>query len=688
MENADNINQDASSASPSAFNQSSDAHRAQVLDRPVGDATAAAPGNEISATQEESSDEATTQQVLRFWNHPSLQQVPTDQKQAYLKHKGITEEQIFSAWDRIVESQSNYQKKKSSDWAPPYQSHPQQQPFGQPQQVPIPSSSLPYSTTHQPTPQPFASPTTIHNDFHRTNTSSYPPHYNDLEADDEGMYATPNLALIATVGGFLGLMAAATVRWLNGGDFLLFPLPARENHTKGRVLTLNHQSVGNQNETVVEEEEETNEEEEEDDDDLELEQYLSSSAQITPTESESQLMQQAIERLTDTFQQHATAQQKILQKLTVNLSGGASSNLTDLSMQALRNHKQQQNTPNGDSSSSLPDPMLWYKLVEIQVELASLKQDWGRSNKKSKDIEQRLGETLQQLQAILDELKPPQEITKTEKRDQTAAEGTGSTADHKASTTDSKEANAVKNNSALNDVAALPVEAEDQDVDEEKTSQPASVDGDTHPAVSETSTPAQKVAAPEDEKSKILRKVRTSIINLVRQNVGNVKALKAGTQILFLYVSNLSKNPHVPKYRKVFTSNQSFQKVEQLEGSRELLYAVGFVSSGDNRVLEWPPATEEGKNATKLTTQEKETLVQTYCLSEVAAALAILKSLKEDTASGENAALDLLEKTLDVLPCPPSPAAHEVQGVAQEASRSLQESTVPPTNETASKEGN
>lgn len=61
--------------------------------------------------------------------------------------------------------------------------------------------------------------------------------------------------------------------------------------------------------------------------------------------------------------------------------------------------------------------------------------------------------------------------------------------------------------------------------------------------------------------------------------------LLAGTPILFLYVTNLAAHPTVPRYRKIYTSNESFQKVQRLEGATDLLRLLGFREA--NNCWEW-----------------------------------------------------------------------------------------------------
>lgn len=101
--------------------------------------------------------------------------------------------------------------------------------------------------------------------------------------------------------------------------------------------------------------------------------------------------------------------------------------------------------------------------------------------------------------------------------------------------------------------------------------------------------------------------LREAIRTLAEENESS--QLREGAQLLYLYVINLSSHPHVPRYRKIFTSNESFQKVEQLVGGKELLLALGFVEKPN--CLEW----EGGESEEEMT-----------YLKEAAAALSILKS--------------------------------------------------------------
>ena len=84
-------------------------------------------------------------------------------------------------------------------------------------------------------------------------------------------------------------------------------------------------------------------------------------------------------------------------------------------------------------------------------------------------------------------------------------------------------------------------------------------------------------------------------------NNNDAKDLKIGAQMLYLYCRNISKNPSVPRYRKIYTNNANFRnKVGNLAGAKEFLVAVGFVERPASNLFEWSPSspgTDDGDDA-------------------------------------------------------------------------------------------
>jgi hypothetical protein len=80
----------------------------------------------------------------------------------------------------------------------------------------------------------------------------------------------------------------------------------------------------------------------------------------------------------------------------------------------------------------------------------------------------------------------------------------------------------------------------------------------------------------------------------------DINDLKVGAQMLYLYCRNISKNPSVPRYRKIYTNNSNFRnKVGNLIGARDFLVAVGFVERPERNLFEWsqfPPSPGSDKD--------------------------------------------------------------------------------------------
>lgn len=135
-----------------------------------------------------------------------------------------------------------------------------------------------------------------------------------------------------------------------------------------------------------------------------------------------------------------------------------------------------------------------------------------------------------------------------------------------------------------------------------------------------------------------------SIQTLVERNTP--EDLRAGTQLLYLYVSNLSNHPTAPRYRKIFTTNDSFQKVDRLVGGKEFLFSIGFLVTGN--CMEWKPRPAD------------DTDYHRELLNNALSALNVLKTVPRDVQQPElfveravSAALGPSSKTPSS--CPPTP---------------------------------
>ena len=653
-----------------------------------------------TASPATSIQEATIEKILRFWNHPSLQHVSPAQKQEYLEQKGISKEQMFQAWDRLVASSTengaaNHTGSSNASAINPLQPQPQPQPQQVQPQTPNQAIS-PYNNNYVSHSNAASS--------HRPNYS-YDDYYNNQHppaAEDPAVFATDDvgasqMAMVATVGGFLGLFAAAAVRWLNGGDFVLFPSPSRSQQVDerttnaGRVMRLQsniNASDDNAMEDVptIEEEEEgeedsndensKEEDEEEDTTDADLARYLSPDRANANTNARTpDVLQQVLTQFTafsEAMQQQVILQQRMLQKLN-SASSTSGPNVTDKSMQVLR-----RSNTNGSSSEEKEEViqavpatnpanlMMWYKLVEIHAELSCLKRDLGvaesndtddqtirKSRNVTKEVEARLQDTLQRLNTVLEDFQSTAIEKKKEKDGKSSCSNEG------------KEEKSQVGTASGSPAATASTEESTSAEDDDK--RPVSPQRDTEemgngnqtPPLQSTVVGTDKDASNNDSGTDSSDpphlNLRQAVINLIRENTDDPAMLKTGAQIMFLYVNNLTKNPHVPRYRKVFTSNESFQKVDKLKGARAFLFSLGFVPKNNNKLLEWPPPPQEQTNDNEdnnpLSSQDKDALVKAYHLPEAADALKVIKAIKPNENS-EETTLELLEKVLEILPFP------------------------------------
>ena len=415
------------------------------------------------------------EEAVQFWCSPSLAGVSADDKLVYLKKKGFDEAEIHQMWDHIMQAPS----------------------------LPSSSTLLPQPQAYYPQQQQQQA-TTQHSFFDDQNSMSH------------------HIPALLTVGGLLGLTAAASVRWLNGGDFSLFPPPTKEKE----IIVDEHQTR-----TLLQDKEYTDDEDND------------------QTEEESRTC-------FDLIQTRLSQQETLLQRLVDR----SDKELTDKSMALLHDRK------SGDTNQH----------TQMNIQLVAL---YNRMDGFKLKLHRNLALEMEEL---LDDLDNCIQLTGK---------------DHPSEK---------KSNVPLQSAIC-------------KTNS-----SDSLTMTDSTSTLAKEkaevlISHSTDPLSHAIRKLATE---------NDTLALKAGAQLLYLYVLNLSSHPHVPRYRKIHTSNESFQKVETLMGGKELLSAVDFKQ--EQGMLVWNPGEHNDQSIKKL--------------MEAAAALNILKSatINQDKTSLAMSALAAL----------------------------------------------
>lgn len=411
----------------------------------------------------------------------------------------------------------------------------------------------------------YSSPTTDTN--HWLHNTLHQQHRGEQEEQMDGFQATT----LVGVGGLIGWTAAAAYRWLNGGDFSMFPPPPATSYNNHNNRNMAQQAAATHLHENVSSPAHWN---------SHKEQALPPPTTTTTTQSQrppqetpqTDKLAEQVQTLVEALQKQSAEHCEIVKRLSQQLE----KQQTNESMQRLRAENASSSTQD-QSSSSAASMAIFCKLAEIQAELSNLRRDvrTGLPTESLEKWDERLSCTLDQVQSCVTKLQ-----------------------------TDSQ-------SSSRAIVDTTPVRPKmnwvDETVNDQETNKTATTGGST---TNETDTHA----------------VASALRQLVLEN--NATPLRVGAQLLYLYAVNLVTHPAIPRYRKIFTANESFQRVDTLKGGRELLRAVGF-KDGD-KALEWEPGQDKEEHYLSL-------------MNEVSTAVGILKS------PGQASSGELLEKVLSCL---------------------------------------
>jgi len=564
------------------------------------------------------------QKALTFWNHPALRDVPSSEKRRYLQdQQGLTNAQIHKVWEEIVGtprvgSDSNSRSSNTSphNTAPQhYSAHPHHPYNHYNQSPPVPPANFGQYFNSNQSPSGY--------DYSQSNTmgggrqQTFPPHPNDHEAD--ASISVPRGLSLLTVGGALGVTGAAAVRWLNGGRFELFPSTTRnsdvankktlaeepiqqepnnqkqdtngQNSKDGRQWNADRDNLGNEEEY-----------EEEDDD------YNDGEYSDIEEEEEYDLEECLLERmdaLLSSIDSNSVLQEKLIHKLA------NTSTITDESMSLLKQNKSGTKASNTNETAVKNNKTL-AELKDVKDSLTSLYNSMKSAdsdNGKKEDLQNEWSTLLNKFDNCIQALEEPLD---------------SSVADSEAGDTKStstSETTQTENPGKQDSIQLLPPA-------------PATPAAGNESGISSSDMTATLMPL----------SLSDCIVKLVEKN--NPLTLKSGSQLLYLYLANLSGKPDNRRYRKIFTSNESFKKVETMIGGKELLCVVGFVEDSDKGVLEWVP--------TGSTDEEISALI---LVKEAAAALGVLKKPNNAPSSDliRSALSKLSSSSSPPFPVPPSP---------------------------------
>jgi PUB domain len=437
-------------------------------------------------------------------------------------------------------------------------------------------------------------------------SSSFPPPPGTLLQQQEQDHSG-SLALAVVAGSFIGLTAAAAVRWLNGGDFYLFP-PATTNTAASsssttaarraahreqqddRLDSYPHQAQSSMILSRQEREQDTV---------LLIEQSLAMENLVSRLQSQVDQHEQLLVQFQETMQEQ---QQPQPQSQSTEYEALFETTTTTLPV-----HEQQQQKL--DQSMDLPllrhdDSNTRTVLREIRAALMGLQSpdDHGEF------FTVRLQHTLDKLDTTLDGMMKIQQSTISCRTNQPTA--------------------VVSSSSSTSSMAPVRQQTSYHQSDNpiNDSSSRGNDDADT-----------------------------TSLANALSQLVldnPDAAQRQAAAQMLYLYVVNLSSHPKVPRYRKICITNETYRhNVQPVQGADALLRAVGFRQRGN--AWEWEPP-DEGVSVDRL--------------RQAAAALSILKV--EPRTSLLLSPEALLRQVLETVGLQQQPQPHQQQPAQQYAAAS------------------
>jgi PUB domain len=359
-------------------------------------------------------------------------------------------------------------------------------------------------------------------------------------------HTTGPLVTAVAVGSMLGLTAAAAVRWLNGSDFMLFPPSS---------LSPGETTMGE-------------------------------SSNDTPTETGTTIVRGSEPRMEE-FWAQSEKQTILLQRLEELVAKQKRMEeyiaVTNQSIEDLRRQQTLPKQSDQDDGTAAHDEIATC-LHEIKNELTLIRELLvaTRYDTNAENVEHINGKSGPRRTSADPQLLHSRLSNVLDKLDASLTEDSANDPEN-----DTKGVNG-KSSLELNgqDKVGRSGEVESGETSSSFSSQPEkTITIPLHKAFSEAiqfnpmTSDGRRVSTLSLSSSKPLgcsSALRDALCELVAAN--RKERLVSGAQLLYLYVVNVASHPRVPRYRKIFCNNESFQQhVADLAGARPLLEAVGFV---------------------------------------------------------------------------------------------------------------
>ena len=488
-------------------------------------------------------DEVNVKKAISFLRNQQIEDVSPSEKRKYLESKGISQDEIDTALDRMASTTRTQGESQQRHEGRSYRHHHQQQnQYGAAPNSPGPLHH--YENGLQP-PR--------YSDIHNNNGPNYDGR--NFRPDDG---VEPSLFSFSSwAGGFcMSTVCLAALRWLNGGDFVLFPPPVVAEHIKQDNGETQHEGDV-EDETDDIEESSSNSLES---GDPELSMILNGDADIGSNEHESNEEQSPLQDLVTEVRALSTTINSLREEQDrANRAAAAQigKGVTDDAMDFLRQQKPKKGDPAAIEKKDIS--RIASLISEINHEISQVKDaldDKTKEDGKDEDAEKSDHDELsRKIDIAIGKAK--EILALVQSSDESSV---GNAESQPAPSSD--HANTLKE-SGQDPNGTAHEQAQESDNDEIKSG-PIPPDQDNSPDGDN-----REDKNGNDDLEEALKKLS--------QNNGS-EDLKVGAQMLYLYCKNLSKNPTVPRYRKIYTNNNSFKnKVGNLVGATDFLSALGFV---------------------------------------------------------------------------------------------------------------
>lgn len=541
-------------------------------------------------------DEEKIKKAISFLRNKEIRDVSPTDKRKYLAKVGMCQNEIDTALDRLAaatttaaDSKEMTQGGNNRDEGQPHhhrrlQHHQNQNHYGGP--------------PHSPGPLP---------------PQNYMQSRHDSIRHEEGESSFFSFSSLA--GGFcMSTFSLAALRWLNGGDFVLFPPPMAASTSMGSVGRIK-QNNESQNEDDDGDGETDNLDEasfnSHGSEDPDISMILNGTTNHESDVHGNNQEQSSFEDLVMEVKELSTAinslreeQDRTNRATAAQLGKG----VTDDAMDFLRQQKPLVLQKKGDMAAidkkdisrimSLITDMV-HELSQVQDSLGDVTVEDGNVASTESENDKKTDQT---------ELSSKIDIAIGKGKEILALVHISSPDE---SSDDEIEAPPADHGNIEEDIVQDPNDTKDEEIeyvdDNDKSEEP-----DPTSATHETSGEISDINQSSKELEEALR-------SLSQNN--ETEELKIGAQMLYLYCKNLSKNPTVPRYRKIYTNNNSFKsKVGNLVGATDFLFALGFVER--TNFFEWLPSNNiETSSDTK---------------SQLDFALVALEILQKGSQSGDN----------------------------------------------------